>query len=91
MPFSEFAKIFTNLEMCHLPPEAWNFEPRLKHRIPWKSVEAHRQWRRGYNAGGGLNSRKKLIQVHSGPVICVLMVKRCGDRFDAKHLPYPSY
>ncbi|XP_053384119.1 calpain-A-like isoform X2 [Mercenaria mercenaria] len=57
MSYSEFARVFTNLEMCHLPPEAWNIEPKLKHRLPWKSVEAHRQWRRGYNAGGGLHSQ----------------------------------
>ncbi|KAL4224574.1 hypothetical protein ACF0H5_015274 [Mactra antiquata] len=57
MPYSEFSKVFTNLEMCHLTPECWNFESKLKHRLPWKSVEAHRQWRRGFNAGGGLNSQ----------------------------------
>ncbi|XP_060559734.1 calpain-A-like isoform X2 [Ruditapes philippinarum] len=57
MPYADFARVFTNLELCHLPPEAWNLEPKLKHRLPWKSVEAHRQWRRGYNAGGGIHSQ----------------------------------
>ncbi|XP_052800225.1 calpain-A-like isoform X2 [Mya arenaria] len=57
MPFSEFSKLFTSLELCHLPPEAWNMEPRMRHRHPWKAAEAHRQWRKGYNAGGGLNSQ----------------------------------
>jgi len=56
MPYTEFARLFTNLEFCHLPPEAWNMEAKLKHRLPWRAVEAHRQWRKGFNAGGSLKS-----------------------------------
>lgn len=56
MGFSDFSKHFTHLEICHLSPESWHLEPKLKHRSPWKSVEAHRQWRRGFNAAGGISS-----------------------------------
>lgn len=58
MSLIDFSSTFTTLEVCHLTPECWQYESSIHHRTTWKAALAHRQWRRGYNAGGGVNSRK---------------------------------
>ncbi|KAJ8299094.1 hypothetical protein KUTeg_023154 [Tegillarca granosa] len=56
MSLIDFSSTFTTLEVCHLTPECWQYESSIHHRTTWKAALAHRQWRRGYNAGGGVNS-----------------------------------
>ncbi|XP_076116201.1 calpain-9-like [Mytilus galloprovincialis] len=50
--FIDFKNIFTEIEICHLGPESWKMEQSIQHRGVWLASVAHRQWRRGINAGG---------------------------------------
>jgi hypothetical protein len=50
--FVDFKNIFTEMEICHLGPESLKTEPSIRHREPWAAAVAHRQWRKGFNAGG---------------------------------------
>lgn len=58
MSFVDFSNIFTMLEVCHLSPECWKCEPSIHHRKSWAAAVGHREWRRGYNAGGAASSRE---------------------------------
>lgn len=52
MSFEEFVRTFTLLESCFLTPESWKLEPKIQYRKTWRSTQAPRQWRIGFNAGG---------------------------------------
>ncbi|XP_033751967.1 calpain-2 catalytic subunit-like [Pecten maximus] len=52
MSFGDFIQIFTLLESCFLTPESWKLEPKIQYRKAWRSTQAVRQWRIGFNAGG---------------------------------------
>ncbi|OWF50689.1 calpain-2 catalytic subunit-like [Mizuhopecten yessoensis] len=52
MSFEDFNRTFTLLESCFLTPESWKLEPKIQYRKSWRSTQAPRQWRFGFNAGG---------------------------------------
>jgi hypothetical protein len=58
MSFVDFKNIFTEMEICHLGPESLKTESCIRHREPWAAAVAHRQWRKGFNAGGCVNPSK---------------------------------
>ncbi|XP_060074250.1 calpain-8-like [Ylistrum balloti] len=52
MSLEDFVRIFTLMESCFLTPESWKLEPKIQYRNSWRSTQALRQWRVGFNAGG---------------------------------------
>ncbi|XP_055997452.1 calpain-9-like [Ostrea edulis] len=88
MSFVDFSNIFTMLEVCHLSPECWRCEPSIQHRKSWAAAVGHREWRRGYNAGGAASSpllwhnNQFYLEVSSACCVVISLMQKyrlCGD------------
>lgn len=88
MSFVDFSNIFTMLEVCHLSPECWKCEPSIHHRKSWAAAVGHREWRRGYNAGGAASSpllwhnNQFYLEVPSPCCVVIALMQKyrlCGD------------
>ncbi|XP_043244576.1 calpain-C-like [Amphibalanus amphitrite] len=56
MPYSDFVKTFTHLEVVHLDEDTARDEPSLRSRMPWQVKVYQGSWRRGVTAGGCRNN-----------------------------------
>ena len=56
MPYSDFVKTFTHLEVVHLDEDTARDEPSLRSRLPWQVKVYQGSWRRGVTAGGCRNN-----------------------------------
>ncbi|XP_026472325.1 calpain-11-like isoform X2 [Ctenocephalides felis] len=53
MSVTDFCARFTSVWLAHVGPDDWALEAALHARAPWRAALALRQWRAGFNAGGG--------------------------------------
>lgn len=56
MPFTEFIKTFTHLEVVHLDKDTSRDEPSLKGKNTWQLKLYQGAWRKGVSAGGCRNN-----------------------------------
>lgn len=64
MPYSEFIKTFTNLEIVHLDNDTSRDEPSLQNKNTWQMRLYQGSWQKGVSAGG---CRNNLETFHSNP------------------------
>ncbi|KAJ8943930.1 hypothetical protein NQ314_009594 [Rhamnusium bicolor] len=56
MPYSDFVKTFTNLEVVHLDNDTSRDEPSLHHKNTWQMRLYQGNWQKGVSAGGCRNN-----------------------------------
>ncbi|KAG1674068.1 Calpain-C [Nymphon striatum] len=55
MPYNEFVKTFSKIEVVHLDSETSRDEPSLRHKTSWNMKLQQGSWQRGVTAGGCRN------------------------------------
>lgn len=56
MPYNEFLKTFSDIEVIHLDDETSRDEPSLRHKASWYMKVWQGSWHRGVTAGGCRNN-----------------------------------
>lgn len=70
MPYSEFIKTFTNLEIVHLDSDTSRDEPSLQNKNTWQMRLYQGSWQKGVSAGG---CRNNLETFHINPQLQLLL------------------
>lgn len=56
MPYADFLKTFTHMEVVHLDQETSKDEASLRHKSAWNVRQYQGSWMRGVTAGGCRNN-----------------------------------
>lgn len=70
MPYSEFIKTFTHLEIVHLDSDTSRDEPSLQNKNTWQMRLYQGSWQKGVSAGG---CRNNLETFHINPQLQLLL------------------